>query len=79
MKASQVVAGNLMLAVFLLFLGLKLFGVIDWSWWWVTSPLWIGLAIALAVMVVGLGFVAVLAGVMFVVGAILDHFARKGR
>ncbi len=27
--------------VFLLFLGLKLTGHIDWSWWWVTSPLWI--------------------------------------
>ena len=28
-------------ALFLLFLGLKLTGHIDWSWWWVTSPLWI--------------------------------------
>ena len=26
---------------FLVFLVLKLFGVITWSWWWVTSPLWI--------------------------------------
>ena len=25
----------------LLFLGLKLGGVIDWSWWWVFSPYWI--------------------------------------
>ena len=31
-------------AVFLLFLGLKLGGVIDWSWWWITAPLWIPLA-----------------------------------
>jgi hypothetical protein len=23
-----------------LFIGLKLGGVIDWSWWWVTFPLW---------------------------------------
>lgn len=23
------------------FLVLKLCGVIDWSWWWVLSPLWI--------------------------------------
>jgi hypothetical protein len=22
---------------------LKLAGVIDWSWWWVLSPVWIGL------------------------------------
>jgi fatty acid desaturase len=30
--------------VFLVFLTLKLAGigrVADWSWWWVTSPLWI--------------------------------------
>ncbi len=26
--------------LFLLFLGLKLCGVITWSWWWVTAPLW---------------------------------------
>lgn len=25
----------------LLFIGLKLTNYIDWSWWWVTSPLWI--------------------------------------
>lgn len=28
-----------------LFIGLKLGGVINWSWWWVLSPLWIGLVI----------------------------------
>ena len=28
--------------LFLIFLVLKLCNVIDWSWWWVTSPLWIG-------------------------------------
>lgn len=24
-----------------LFVGLKLTGYIDWSWWWVISPIWI--------------------------------------
>lgn len=28
-------------AVFIVFLVLKLTNVIDWSWWWVTAPLWI--------------------------------------
>jgi hypothetical protein len=28
--------------LFLIFLVLKLTGLINWSWWWVTSPLWIG-------------------------------------
>ena len=26
--------------LFVLFLGLKLTHYIDWSWWWVTAPLW---------------------------------------
>lgn len=26
--------------LFVLFLGLKLTGHIDWSWWWVFAPLW---------------------------------------
>jgi hypothetical protein len=28
------------------FVTLKLTGVIDWSWWWVTLPFWGGLALA---------------------------------
>lgn len=24
-----------------IFVTLKLCGVIDWSWWWVTSPFWV--------------------------------------
>ena len=31
--------------LFLVFLVLKLTNVIDWSWWWVTSPLWIRIII----------------------------------
>jgi len=27
--------------LFIVFLILKLVGVISWSWWWVFSPLWI--------------------------------------
>lgn len=30
-------------ALGLMFVGLKLTGYIDWSWWWVTLPFW-GLA-----------------------------------
>lgn len=28
-----------------LFVGLKLAGVIAWSWWWVLSPIWISFII----------------------------------
>lgn len=34
------------------FIVLKLMGVIDWSWLWVLSPLWIEAAIILVIVVV---------------------------
>jgi len=34
---------------FIVFLILKLTGVIDWSWWWVTSPIWITVILILLV------------------------------
>jgi len=37
--------------LFLIFLVLKLTGHINWSWWWVTAPLWIQLLI-IGIMVV---------------------------
>lgn len=33
--------------LFVLFLGLKLGGAIDWSWWWVFAPLYVPAAIIL--------------------------------
>lgn len=32
--------------IFVVFLVLKLTNNIDWSWWWITSPLWIPFAAA---------------------------------
>ena len=34
--------------VFTVFLVLKLAHVIDWSWWWITAPLWIPASVAAA-------------------------------
>jgi len=33
-----------LVTAFILFVVLKLTGQIDWSWWWITSPLWIPFA-----------------------------------
>lgn len=33
----------------ILFIGLKLGKVIDWSWWWVLSPIWIPLAFVIGI------------------------------
>lgn len=35
-----------------LFIALKLTGVIDWSWWWVLSPIWISFGIVIALWVI---------------------------
>ena len=40
-----------MLAV--LFIGLKLTNHIDWSWLWVLAPVWIPVALALLIFVIG--------------------------
>jgi hypothetical protein len=36
--------------LFLIFMTLKLTDNIDWSWWWVTSPLWIPLTLGVVIM-----------------------------
>jgi len=41
--------------IFLIFLVMKLAGigqVANWSWWWVTSPLWIGAGLIILIIIV---------------------------
>jgi hypothetical protein len=33
----------------ILFIALKLTGVIAWSWWWVLSPIWISILLVLLI------------------------------
>jgi hypothetical protein len=51
--------------LFIVFLVLKLTGTIDWSWWWVTSPLWIPFAAA-----------AVILGIVGVIAIIIEYFSK---
>jgi hypothetical protein len=37
---------NLEWILFFIFLALKLAGVLDWSWWWITAPLWIPIVVS---------------------------------
>ena len=39
--------------LFITFLVLKLTSVIDWSWWWVTAPLWGPLALVIIILLIG--------------------------
>lgn len=38
--------------LFVVFLVLKLTGVISWSWWWVTAPLWIPICLGLTIIII---------------------------
>jgi len=49
--------------LFIVFLVLKLVGIITWSWWWVTAPLWGGFALVA-------GFMAV-AGLLWLIAAVI--------
>lgn len=49
--------------LFLIFMTLKLTGVITWSWWWVTAPLWGGFAIIGGIMLV-IFLIAVIAALL---------------
>ena len=63
------------------FITLKLTGVVTWSWWWVLAPLWAPAATALGVLAVGLiGSGVVIGGaalVMFVMDRIVDSRRRR--
>ena len=43
-------------ALTLLFIGLKLGKIINWSWWWVLAPAWIPAAIVIGVLLAALWF-----------------------
>lgn len=45
---------GLPMILFIVFLVLKLTDNIDWSWWWVTSPLWVPICIVLGIGVIAL-------------------------
>lgn len=47
--------------LFIVFLVLKLTGLIDWSWWWVTAPIWIPLAC--------------IVGIIFIIGIVVTFAA----
>ena len=49
MKEGGISFGTILFVVFLV---LKLTETIDWSWWWVTAPLWIPVGIVVAFLII---------------------------
>lgn len=43
----------------IVFITLKLVGVIAWSWWWVLAPFWIPAALGIILLIIALGIFAV--------------------
>jgi len=48
-SSAGIGAGTLLTVVFIT---LKLCGVIAWSWWWVLSPIWISISAVLGILIV---------------------------
>ena len=46
-KVNVNIGGGFLGLLTLLFITLKLCGVIAWSWWWVLAPLWMSWGIAI--------------------------------
>ena len=48
--------------LFLVFLVLKLTKVIDWSWWWITAPLWGPIGVCVVLLIIGVILIALADG-----------------
>ena len=53
-NVSGIVTGFFISELTIAFVVLKLCNVIDWSWWWVLAPLWIPLALVVALILIAL-------------------------
>ncbi len=49
---------SLPVVVFVVFLILKLTNLVKWSWWWITSPLWIVVALVVVLAVISFCVIA---------------------
>ena len=65
-KQITPINSGILTILFVVFLVLKLTGNIDWSWWWVTSPLWLPIAILFTVVFV-----------LLAMGIIMLYMGRK--
>ena len=55
----------------IVFIVLKLCGVIDWWWGWVLAPIWLVLAVIVAIFAVF--------GIIYLIAAILDAVKPRGK
>lgn len=63
--------------LFVVFLVLKLTGNIDWSWWWVTSPIWIPFLLLLSISIISLFFLTILIKFGFNIDLLKDNIKNN--
>ena len=56
-----VTRSHICMILFIVFLVLKLTNVVNWSWWWVTAPLWIPVSIALVLLLIAIAILGIIA------------------
>ena len=53
MENKHTSESNLLGMLFIVFLVLKLTKTVNWSWWWVTAPLWIpAMIVVIAILII---------------------------
>ena len=53
--SRSTLGSSIIVTLSIVFVTFKLTEVINWSWWWVTSPLWLPLVSALTLMIMAVG------------------------
>lgn len=51
-SAQKAASTSIMSLIGILFIALKLIGVIDWSWWWVLAPFWGSAALLVIIFII---------------------------
>jgi hypothetical protein len=73
---NKATIGNIGIIFFLIFLIMKLAHIGDvanWSWWWVTSPLWTPVLLALSVLMIIWGYLIIVT----IMEQIYQFFTKK--
>lgn len=71
--------GGLSFITFFIFLILKLTSAIAWSWWWVTSPIWISALLALLACLLLLAFMYKNREIFKEIAKIKQKMAKSGK
>ncbi len=61
--------------LFFIFLVMKLMHYIDWSWWWVTAPLWLPITAIVGI----LGCMAIVAFIFILISAVIVTIIERRR